>query len=160
MTIIIFGGLLTWPNQGDRMNMTENWYSPANVRRCGNIYNIFNFQSYSPDKVCCCQFLVMFKQIRFLGFGHIRTNFWWSLFGQVNKPLFLLAIGLIKELQFWTCSKLCPYQMNEINYTRKQNLTCSLSILRISQAPSELLMFIDPSIPMMVVQQTKCSVTN
>ena len=61
---------------------------PVNVRRCGDIYDIFNFWSYSPVKVCCCQFSVMFKQIKFLGFGHIQTNFRSSLFSQVIKPHF------------------------------------------------------------------------
>ena len=31
-----------------------------------------------------CHFSVMFKQIRFVGFGHIQTNFWSYWFDQVN----------------------------------------------------------------------------
>ena len=50
-------------------------YSPVNAHRSGNIYNIFNFRSYSPVKVCRCHFSVMFKQIRFVGFSHFQTNF-------------------------------------------------------------------------------------
>ena len=29
-------------------------------------------------------FSVMFKQVRFIGFGQIQIDFWSSLFGQVN----------------------------------------------------------------------------
>ena len=51
----------------------------------------FNFWSNSivfghvqQVHVSRCQYLVLFKQVRFVGFGHIQTNFRSSWFGQAN----------------------------------------------------------------------------
>ena len=95
------GGLLTWPNQYDQ----NIWTWPKNdnnkhelvehdqkfKKNCHNdeheqlnMTEKFVFGQVQQINVRRCHFSVMFKQIKFIGFGHIQTHFWSYWFGQVN----------------------------------------------------------------------------
>ena len=92
----------TWPNidneerslvEHDRkwLNLTENWYSPVNVPRCGDIYYIFYFRSYSPVKVHRCGNIYYIfghvhhvKVCRCQFFGHVH-KFWSNSFGHLHS---------------------------------------------------------------------------